>query len=321
MRRRVLLALSLMVAALTAQVPRGDEYIDSRAKKKAIAKIEKAIADGRHGRLSWLATPRAIVIYSQQSEHEADKDAAAAAARADAQATVEAGFDICERILPPHDKCGERFAIVDQHWSLWQLWSKSEDSDETGPGGPPIQPNAVSADQFAIAQRHGLLMASPAVSIWAIYEKAWFGDSAPAGWFTELAIQRLSVELLARSQVSKKKGDPPPFTKQDARNWSKIAKKSLEAALARLAPEAAERGRKGDVGWPGESALIAMFLGHAQADLKDKFQPAWGGILSNYAQELLQGGSEEDALQAALAGVERKALMDAMLKWAKAKTR
>lgn len=323
----------LLLGGAVAQVPRGDEYLDSREKKNALARVEKAIADERRPvdrPHLWIATPRALVLYSSDSDRPEDLDASAAAARELAQDRIEAGFDACEKILPPHEKCGERFAILDEHWLLWRLWNRQTDDEEdphapSPPSGPVVRSHPAQSSQidtFALAQRHRVVAAnSSAVMIWAIYEKAWFGEVVPAPWFTELAIERLRVEMKSREDFKGRKGPPPPFSKQDARGWARLGKSEIEAVVARIKPGKVEARQHGSSTLPGASGLLAMFLGHGQADLEDKFDPTWSSILSVYASSLLDGEDDEVAVKLATEKLDRKALVASMTKWVKLRTR
>lgn len=330
---RLLSSIFLLLGCSFAQEPRSDDKLDSNEKKKALARVQRAIADERRPAdrpYLWTTTPRAMVIYYSDSDKPADLDAKAAAARDLAQDTIEAGFDICERILPPHEKCAERFAIFDSDRLLSRLWVKEQEDVHDphapdGPRGPIVSSQSwrwTQAETFVHAQQQQLVSSRyKAVSLWAIYEKAWFGDMVPANWFTELAIERLSLELKALEESKGRKGQPAPFSKQDARSWLKLSKSELDATVARFTPGKSDTHGHGESMRPDASAFVAMFLGHGQVDLGEKFEPSWSAMMSVYATSLLADGDEELAVKLATEKLDRKALVASMTKWAKLRTK
>jgi hypothetical protein len=236
----------------------------------------------------------------------------AAAAKEMALAEVEMHFDACERILPPHAACEERFAVLDPARLMLQQWKLPERT----PAGAAWHPDALD---FAYAQQFRIVGPFSARSIWAIYEKAWFGAATPADWFRELCMSRLYVEAQARRNAPIKRGkEPPPFTRQNARDWAKLTKKQVEEAVQKLAPGTGEPGMRGGLQpFLGAPQLVAMFLAHGQADLKAKFQPSWATLLPTYADLLRTAEDDEAATAACLRGIDRKELAQAMMKWAK----
>lgn len=314
-----LAALTAFVLSIpvSAQSPRGVEHIDTPAKKELLAKTKQAI--GAQDGIYLLATPRVLVVYRSASKHEADQDAAVDEARAAAK-RVDLLFDVCERFLPPHGKCGERFLVLDTAEVLKSAWKGSDGPKEHDKWSGSF------AQEFARAQQFSVVGQFEYLSVWAIYEKAWFAETPPANWLTDLAIARLhSAWRVALDQEGgSKKGkakQPEPFTKQTAREWSRLDSKEVDAALASIAPGMGAESARGESGLLPANGLVAAFLGYAQPDLKKQFLPQWAGLVSKYAERRLAGDADEAAAASALGGLDRKVLAVAAKKWAASRSK
>jgi len=310
-------AVLLLAGFLSPQDPVGVEHLDTPGKKELLAKTKQAI--GKQDGILLLATPRALVVYRSDSKHAADQEAAADQARAAAK-RVELLFDVCERFLPPHGKCGERFLVLDTAEVLKSAWKGSDGPKEHEKW------SGTFAQEFARAQQFSVVGQFEYLSVWAIYEKAWFAETPPANWLTDLAIARLhSAWRVALDQEGgSKKGKAKalePFTKQAAREWSRLDSKEVDAALASIAPGMGAESARGESGLLPASGLVAAFLGYAQPDLKKQFLPQWAALVSKYAERRLAGDADEVAAAAALGGLDRKALAVAAKKWAASRSK
>ncbi len=301
-----------VVAPLAAQHERGDELVDTPEKKKILAKAAKAfVADSQ---LDYVVTKRFLVVFRNDGKTDEERKTKADAARADATARMEPMFDLCESILPPHPRMDERFAVYDKDDALVEWKAPSL------PEGATTGPWSVA---FARAKEQDLVVGPMlSVGVWAVYEKAWFSDRVPGGWFRDLAIARLHAESVARERpAAKKQETPQPFDKQDARDWLKIPKKDLQACVMSFQPDIDEHDVY--VGDPAsrERQFLAAFLGHAKADLGDAMPKQAAALTADYPQHRLAGEKEADASKPGFAELDRKALLDAMTRWAKSKTK
>lgn len=292
---------------LTAQSGPRDQHADTDGKRSLFSAVEAALAD--KPRTGCFTTPHFVVIYRAETDHGPDVDAAKARVAEYTTSRFEPMFEVCEQWLPPHEKCGERFAICDPDAVLATHWNVPEKP----PGA--MSTNTV-AEEFRRAQEHRYVGQFVASSVWAIYEKAWFAEVKPANWFTDLAIARLQVEMQALEEVRKGK-ERPIARRQDLRDWAKLTRKDLDEVLAGIGGETSDPGIHGGGPTLDAHELVATFLAHGQADLKTKFSTRWAQLLVTYAEALRGGKDEAEAGALATSGVDRKDLGEAIVKWCK----
>ena len=303
--------LALVGSLLTAQSGPPDQHADADGKRSLFKAVEAALAD--KPRTGCFTTPHCVVISRAETDHGPDVDAAKARAAEHATSRLEPMFEVCEEWLPPHEKCGQRFAICDPDAVLAAHWKLPE-----RPSGA-MSTNTV-AEEFRRAQEHSYVGQFEETSVWAVYEKAWFGDVKPANWFTDLAIARLQVEVQAREEVRKGK-DRPIARRQDLRDWAKLTRKDLDEVLTGIGGEAGDPGIHGGGPTLDTHKLVATFLAHGQADLKTKFSARWANLLEAYADALRAGKSDAEASALATSGVDRNDLGEAIVKWCKARAK
>jgi hypothetical protein len=310
----VLAALLLPIPSVAQQIA-GQQHIDTDGKKQLLQAPRQALA-GR-ANVQMMALPRALVVYTTESEHKADLAAAEDQARQSAL-RIEHLFDICERMLPPHAGCGDRFLVLDDGQLLKDAWKAP-----TCPDGLWL---STLAETFARSQHWRVADVMHPLAVWAVYERAWFGEKPPANWFSALATARLQCAFLAtvgNGGGSGKKGkEPEPFTRQMARDWSKLDDKELAAAVAELAPGMGPPSARGTNAYGQGTVLMAAFLAFAPQEKKSKLPPEWGTIVQVYAERRLAG--DDDAKAAVAAGLDkldREAMVKAMRAWAKARSK
>ncbi|MFN8827562.1 MAG: hypothetical protein ACK501_21540 [Planctomycetota bacterium] len=310
---RTLLAGICFASLVVAQSPDLERHADTPTKRDVLTEAKQAIA--KSPRRGVVTTEHGVVIFQVASDSKVDRDAAAKQARDEFEQGFEVLWKACRDFLPPRAGMQEPFVICDPTQAM------PDPEVEVVRSGQRVRVSAWSQSPSAFVRASGRIRFGDAEEVWTLYEKQWFGAVEPALWFRQLAVARIDRERWAKQQ----KVDG--LTKQQFREFQRTKKVELQTYLASIAPAALgpEREFQGAprvmAGYPGSDAarFLGAFLQHGSADLKGKFNVRWLELPTAYAQGLLAGKKDAEAVTAAVDGIDRDNLQEAMLKWAKAR--
>lgn len=146
---------------------------------------------------------------------------------------------------------------------------------------------------------------------WAAYEQAWFGTAVPGLWFSHLGIAIVDCEMACPTSTGGKRRLDTHTKKQS----QALKKSDCLGLLARLPAGIARQftsTEEGD-GLPNRAWAAFLEFGPQQ---ERKWNPGWANWLVAYAEAVRNGTIEDEARQAALAGIDAEAFERTLARWA-----